>query len=80
MGQQGFFGWPSSSRIEELRDQWFDAPDLASQKPLAEAIQAQAFIDVPYCPLGLYYNPMAYRADLTGVLDGLPLFCNVRRT
>ena len=80
MGQQGFFGWPSSSRIEELRDQWFDAPDLASQKPLAEAIQAQAFIDVPYCPLGLYYNPMAYRADLTGVLDGLPLFWNVRRT
>lgn len=79
-GQQAFFGWPTSPRLEELRDQWFDAPDLAAQKKLAEAIQVQAFIDVPYFPLGIYYTPTAYRSDIEGVLNGLPLFWNVRRT
>jgi peptide/nickel transport system substrate-binding protein len=31
-------GWPSSPRIEELRAQWFAAPDLAAQQHLAEAM------------------------------------------
>jgi hypothetical protein len=46
---------------------------------LAGRIQEQAFEDLPYYPLGLYYNPTAYRADLIGVLDGGPFFWNVRR-
>jgi peptide/nickel transport system substrate-binding protein len=78
-GAQAWFGWPSSPRIEALREQWFDAPDLAIQKTLAAEIQAQAFEDVPYYPLGLYYNPTAYRADLSGVLNGGPFFWNARR-
>jgi peptide/nickel transport system substrate-binding protein len=72
-------GWPTSPRIEELRDAWFLAPDLASQKKICEQIQLQAFQDVPYIPLGQTITPTAYRSDLTGVLDGLPLFWNVRR-
>jgi peptide/nickel transport system substrate-binding protein len=79
-GDQAWFGWPSSSRIEELRESWFDAPNLAAQRTLAERIQEQAFEDLPYYPLGLYYNPTAYRTDLTGVLDGGPFFWNVRRS
>jgi peptide/nickel transport system substrate-binding protein len=39
----------------------------------------QAFQDVPILPLGLYYQPAAYRADLTGMLKGLNLFTNVKR-
>jgi peptide/nickel transport system substrate-binding protein len=78
-GGQAWFGWPSSSRIEELREAWFDAPNLAAQRTLAGQIQEQAFEDLPYYPLGLYYNPTAYRADLIGVLDGGPFFWNVRR-
>ena len=72
-------GWPSSPRIEELRDAWFLAPDLEAQRKLAEQLQLQAFQDVPYIPLGQTISPTAYRADLSGVLDGLPLFWNVRR-
>ena len=78
-GAQAWFGWPSSPRIEALREQWFDAPDLGTQKTLTSEIQVQAFEDVPYYPLGLYYNPTAYRADLSGVLNGGPFFWNVRR-
>jgi peptide/nickel transport system substrate-binding protein len=79
-GAQAWFGWPTSPRIEALREQWFDAPDLQTQQALAGEIQAQAFEDVPYYPLGLYYNPTAYRSDLSGVLNGGPFFWNVRRT
>ena len=45
-------GWPSSPRIEELRRQWLDAPDVAAQKKIAEELQLQALTDVPYVPLG----------------------------
>jgi peptide/nickel transport system substrate-binding protein len=79
-GAQAWFGWPSSPRIEALREQWFDAPDLAAQQTLAAEIQVQAFEDVPYYPLGLYYNPTAYRSDLSGIVNGGPFFWSVRRT
>ena len=74
-------GWPISPKIEALRDQWLDATDLATQKKLAADIQAQAFIDVPYYPLGINYPSTAFRSDLKGVLTAYeaPVFWNVRR-
>jgi peptide/nickel transport system substrate-binding protein len=78
-GGNAYFGWPTSPRLEELRDAWFDAPDLAGQKKIAAEIQAQAFIDVPYIPLGVYYNPSVYRRDVTDILHGFPIFWNMRR-
>ncbi|PZP43560.1 MAG: ABC transporter substrate-binding protein [Azospirillum brasilense] len=78
-GAQGFFGWPESPRIEKLRQDWFDAPDLDSQKAICRDLQIQAMQDVPYWPLGQYTQPTAHRADLTGLLDGFATFWNVRR-
>ena len=78
-GGQAWPGWPTSPRIEALRDEWLDAPDFPTQKRIAAEMQAQAFEDVPYYPLGLFYNPSAFRADLTGILRGLPIFWNIRR-
>ena len=78
-GEKGYFGWPSSPRIEELRDAWFDAPDLAAQKTIAAKIQAQAFADTHYLPLGAYYNPSVYRRDITDIVHGFPIFWNMRR-
>jgi peptide/nickel transport system substrate-binding protein len=72
-------GWAVAPKLEELRDRWLRAPDLASQKALAVEVQRQAFIDVPMLPLGLYYQPAAFRGDLTGMLKGLNLFTGVRR-
>ena len=36
-GKAATVGWPTSPKIEELRDAWFKAPDLAAQKALADA-------------------------------------------
>jgi peptide/nickel transport system substrate-binding protein len=65
--------------LESLREQWLDATDLAAQRSIAAQIQAQAFIDVPYIPLGTFYLSTAYRSNLAGVLDGEAIFWNVRR-
>ena len=72
-------GWPTSPRIEALRDDWLQAAELDAQKRLARQIQLAAFEDVPYIPLGQSIAPTAYRADLTGVLNGQPTFWSVRR-
>ncbi|HEY0424581.1 MAG TPA: ABC transporter substrate-binding protein, partial [Rhodopila sp.] len=73
-------GWPSSPRIEQLRQQWLEAPDLAAQQSLARDLQLQALTDVPYVPLGQVLGATAYRTNLTGVLNGFVLFWNVRKT
>ncbi len=75
----GIPGWPTSPRLEELRSEWFDAPDLAAQKHICEQMQQQAFVDVPYVPLGQVLTATAYRDSITGVLNGFPLFWNVHR-
>jgi peptide/nickel transport system substrate-binding protein len=79
-GKAATNGWTKAPRLEELRDQWLRAPDLATQKTLAAEVQRQAFIDVPMLPLGLYYQPAAFRTDPTGMLKGLNLFTGVRRS
>ena len=50
-GKDAWFGWPTAPKLEELREAWFDAPDLAAQKKIGVDIQKQFFIDVPYIPL-----------------------------
>ena len=78
-GQQAWFGWPTIPRIEELRQTWFEASDQAAQAAIARQIQEVAFREVPYLPLGQYFQATAYRRGITGVLKGLPLFWNVQR-
>lgn len=78
-GDKATFGWARSPELEALRDSWFLAPNAEAQRDIAIKAQRQAFIDVPYVPLGLFYQPTAYKKELSGMLKGLPLFWNVRR-
>lgn len=78
-GAQAAPGWPDSPRLETLRTDWLNAADPAEQRRISEAIQRQAFQDVPYIPLGQQRGITAYRRDITGVLDGVPVYWNVRR-
>ncbi len=78
-GEAAAPGWPTSRRIEELRNQWLAAPDLATQQAICRQIQLQAFTDVPYYPVGAYLQPTAYRSDMiTGLNQGFATFWNVR--
>jgi len=78
-GPDSWFGWPVAPELERLRDQWLSAQSLAEQKAIAAKIQEQAFIDVPFLPLGQFFQPTVQRKELQGALKGMTLFWNVRR-
>jgi peptide/nickel transport system substrate-binding protein len=80
-GKDAAPGWPNSPRIEELRNTWLRTTALDKQREIAREIQAQAFVDVPYIPLGQMISPTAYRANLTGMIPGaVPVFWNIKRS
>ena len=79
-GEAGWFGWPTEPKLEALRAAWFTAPDLGTQKTIGEQIQAEAFENPPYLPLGEYFQPTAHSKAITGVLKGMPLFWNVTKS
>ena len=77
-GAKAWFGWPDIPDLEALRLSWFTAPDLAAQQRIAADLQRQAMIDVPYVPMGLFYQPIAFRG-LSGIPDGIPQFYGVKK-
>ncbi len=79
-GRKGWFGWPTDERIEQLRESWFDAPDLAAQRAIAEQIQLRYYESVPFLVLCRMRQPMAFRADIQDVVSAsFPMFWGVRR-
>jgi peptide/nickel transport system substrate-binding protein len=78
-GAAAWPGWPTAPKLEALRNEWLAATDEASQKRIAAEIQAQAFVDVPFLPLGQFFQPTVQSKTLTGGLKGMPLFWNIRR-
>jgi peptide/nickel transport system substrate-binding protein len=80
-GLKGPPGWPTDERLEALRATWFDAPDEAGRKAIAEQIQLRALETVPYVPLGQFFQPTAYRTDRLRdmVRCHLPLFWGVTK-
>jgi peptide/nickel transport system substrate-binding protein len=79
-GKAAYDGWPDSPRIEELRYAWLDAVDLAEQRRIAAELQMQVWQDVPFIPMGEYWQATAYRKGLTGIIPGcFTVFYNVKR-
>ena len=78
-GRDATAGWPTSPALEQGRAEWLAAPDMPAQQRAAAAIQRAAFADLPYVPTGQLFTPVAYRADLSGMLTILPAFWNIQR-
>ncbi|HVC60459.1 MAG TPA: ABC transporter substrate-binding protein [Acetobacteraceae bacterium] len=74
-----WFGWPTDPKMEALRGAWFNAPDLAAQKRIAEQMQVAFWKSPPYVPLGMYDQPTAFHNYLTDVRDGWPQFYGVKK-
>jgi len=79
-GLAAFDGWPTSPRLEALRAAWLDAGSLDAQRRICAELQMQLWQEVPYIPMGEYWQSTAYRKDLLDVLPGcFATFYEVRR-
>ncbi len=78
-GKSATFGWADIPKLEELRNAWFDAPDVAAQQDICRQMQLVSFETVPYIPTGVFFQPTAYRRSLADVPRGFPQFYAVRR-
>ncbi len=78
-GKAASRGWPSSERLEALRTEWLFAADLADRQRIAALMQEQAFVDVPFIPVGQLLAPTVHRRSITGIPNSYALFWNVRR-
>jgi len=78
-GLAGPPGWPDSPKLEALRAAWFAAPDVPTQQRICADIQRQVFIDVPYIPLGRFFQPTAYRRTMSRPQPGFPVFYGVQK-
>jgi peptide/nickel transport system substrate-binding protein len=78
-GAAALYGWPDLPKLEALRDAWFIAPDLESQRRLAREIQLQAFQDLPYIPAGQFFQATAYNTRVRDVVPGYSVFWNLRK-
>lgn len=79
IGRAGTFGWPTSEKVEALRYAFLSAQDDKDRNRLVREIQAQAFQDTPYLPLGYYAQPTAYNQRLRNVPAGFAQFYNVMK-
>ncbi|SDC81708.1 ABC transporter substrate-binding protein [Belnapia rosea] len=65
-GPQAWFGWPEDAEIERLRNAWVEATDPAEGRRVAEALNRRALEVMAYIPLGFYWQPSAWRRNVTG--------------
>ena len=76
--ERAWFGWPTDAKIEELRDAFARASDPEKKKAIIEELQARLFEVVPFVNYGQWFQPMAWRKGLTGVLvSPVPFFWNI---
>ena len=74
----GVYGWPEDPKIEALRTTYLDATTEEARKQACQEIQREAFQNVPFIPLGLFYQPTAFRKNVVGIQNGFPLFYGVK--
>jgi peptide/nickel transport system substrate-binding protein len=79
-GADAWYGWPTSPKLEALRETWLDTADLSTERSLARQIQETAFAEIPFIPLGQIFYPTAARAEIQGILPTpFPVFWNLRK-
>ncbi len=76
--EKGWFGWPTDAKTEKLRDDYARASTAKSKSRIIETLQARLFEVVPYVNYGQWFQPMAWRSNLSGVLvSPVPFFWNI---
>ena len=77
--EKAWFGWPTDAKTEELRDAFARAPSNEAKKKIIDELQERLFSEVvPYVNYGQWFQPMAWRKNLSGVVvSPVPFFWNI---
>ncbi len=76
--EKAWFGWPTDAELEKLRDDYAREADPAKKKAIIDALQERAFDVVPYVNYGQWFQPVAWRSNLSGLLiSPVPFFWNI---
>jgi len=74
-------GWACDPELEAMTAAWAREPDRAKRHAMIEGIQRRAYASVPYVPFGQFFQPVAFRKTVTGVLAaGQPVYWNIDKT
>ena len=80
-GKDGWFGWPSDPRMEEIYQTWLGSVDPKEQTRLASDYELEAMHTLPFIPLGRFRQTAAWRDNLSGLLEGPSVvFWNVSKS
>lgn len=80
-GEKGWFGWFNDPKLEAMKRAFAEETDLAKQKKLAEEIQVYVATEgTTHGWMGQWYQPMAIRKTISGVLQGpVPYMWNIEK-
>ena len=79
--EKAWFGWPTDTEIEALRQAFARETNPAKQKQLASQIQQKAMDSVTYIPIGQYLQFNAIRDNVTGFLPSpVTFFWNLAKS
>jgi peptide/nickel transport system substrate-binding protein len=65
---KGWFGWASDEELETLRSAFARADSLEARKEIATKVQQRLFAIGASGHLGQYFQPVAYRDNVTGLI------------
>jgi peptide/nickel transport system substrate-binding protein len=79
-GDEAWFGWPTSPKVEAAIQAWYDATDVEEEKASMRRLNRAAFEDVIYAPAGFFLHHQAWRKNVSGIVKGpLPFFWGVSK-
>lgn len=73
-------GWPCDPELDALVAAWTGENDADRKPGMVEKIQARGYVSVPYIPYGQFFQPIAFRSNIKGVLvSGQPVYWNIEK-
>mgnify|MGYP003336005880 CR=1 FL=1 len=66
---KNWFGWPCDEQLEKIRLEFLSISSDAQRKDWIDRFQKRFYEQVPYIPLGMFFQKAAWRNNIEGVLD-----------
>ena len=80
-GEDAWFGWPSDPAVPGLIEAYAEATDSAAERKALTRLHERLFEVVPYINFGQWLAPVAYRREVSGLLNSpVPFYWNVTKT